>query len=129
MGQHTIGWVDDLCWDWGTAIYRREKVTGYQTEAAISRALQGRGGVAQHFPEVMLPPDARACHAAVMALWAHDMHLPYAACWAKFVYRRSVRRAAAAFGVSTADYRAALIAANAWIAAKVERPLLEKASA
>lgn len=125
MGQQTIDWVDHLCENWGATLRRRERVSGWPSEAAISRALQGRGGFVQHFPEVMLSPDIRACHVAVMAMWANDLRIPWAACWLKFVRCRSVRRGAAVLGVSVADYRAGLVAANAWVAARVDRPVDE----
>jgi hypothetical protein len=124
-----IDWADALCGDWGRAMHYRMVASGYPTEAAISRALQGRGGFVQHFPEVMLAPDVRACNEAIRELEARGLALPHAVAWGKYVFRLSVRRASAALDVSTADYRAAHVVLNTWVAAKVERVPVENLAA
>lgn len=116
-----IDWADALCGDWGRAMHYRMVGSGYPTEAAISRALQGRGGFVQHYPEVMLAPDVRACNEAIRELEARGMALPHAVAWAQYVFRFSVRKASARLEVSVPDYRAAQVVLNTWVAAKVER--------
>lgn len=124
-----IDWAHALCGDWGRAMHYRIVASGYPTEAAISRALQGRGGFVQHFPEVMLAPEIKACNGAIRELEAKGMHLPHSVAWAQYVFRISMRRAAVVLEVTTADYRAAQVVLNTWVAAKVERVPVEKIAA
>jgi hypothetical protein len=84
--------------------------------------MQGRGSFRPNYPEVMWPAEIRAYNAAVAALEANGHQRPWAVCWLKFVFQSSIRKAATIMQVNSANVHEARLFANAWLAARLDRP-------